>query len=381
MDNSLISLVNSYELDQTELAIRHQEKFNTQSSKPNHYMSSSHNGNTTARNSQRYVPPHRKQSTKGAPTKDASDGKAMKNNTSLTEEEKMAKRRERFSSNSNTAKQSQEYGLVSRGEDTRLKESETLREEYFLTILHQFIKYTSSNTSKSLSEAFKTIKDSDPRDFENAQSLKANVAKDGQTITMETLAMSLRKLRESLLHLKPSPFHKKVFLFSTRISCCCGQYQTYIPSINYLLSHKGALKLSSLEIEEVATILVLHLTHFNNDIPQAIQLYFQYIPDREDILQIIRSWVHKDYFTWVSIYNSVESFAVKSMMRLGQSVMLNRMIKVLSSSYFTIRKSVIERDLLPDDVEYNDFVKNYKVNWTVEGGVVTIRRRQTKVRK
>ena len=233
-----------------------------------------------------------------------------------------------------------------------------------------------------MSETFKRMKDLNPNDFESAQSLQSNEESDKKSVSMESLTMSLRKLRESLLHLKPSPFHKKVFLFSTRISYCCGQYQTYVPSINYLLLHKRALGLSSLEIEEVAVILVLHLTHFNNAPLEAILRYFQHIPNRRDILQIIRCWIRNDYYTWIHTYNLIESFAVKSMMRLGLPTMLNHMIKILSSTYFTMRKSVIENELLPDDVEYDDLIRDYKVNWTVnDGGIVTLRRRQSRKEK
>ena len=70
------------------------------------------------------------------------------------------------------------------------------------------------------------------------------------------------------------------------------------------------------------------------------------------------------------------------MMRLGLPTMLNHMIKILSSTYFTMRKSVIENELLPDDVEYDDLIRDYKVNWTVnDGGIVTLRRRQSRKEK
>ncbi|CCG21879.1 hypothetical protein CORT_0B01600 [Candida orthopsilosis Co 90-125] len=402
MDNSLRSLIKTYELESSTLPVHHHQEFELAStsqplSQRSNYMPYSNNGNST-RNGQKYVPPHRLKSKKEAnenhstkngthlPGEDELTKRQerfnSKNVTNLTEEEKLVKRRERFSTKNDKRKQPHNYGLISRGEDTRLKDSEALREEYFLVILHQFIKYTSTNTSKSLSEAFKRVRDSNPKDFENAQALKSNIENNKQTITMESLTMSLRKLRESLLHLKPSPFHKKVFLFSTRISYCCGQYQTYIPSINYLLLYKNDLKLSNLETEEVAVILTLHLTHFNNNTPKAVQVYFRYIPNRKDVLQIIRCWIQKDYYNWNKIYNSMESFAVKAMMRLGLPKMLNHMTKSLSSSYFTMKKSVIESELLPDDVEYEELINNYKVNWTVDdGGVVTLRRRQSKKEK
>lgn len=380
MDNSLKVLINTYELEPSDSPVSY-KSVSRESYHPQLIveqasdMVDSFRRNCT-QNGRKYVPPHRK------PRNEDCIGSGTSHGLKTTEEDKIAKRRERFSRRIETCNQSHDYGLVSRGEDTRLKESEALREEYFLVILHQFIRYTSNNTSHALSETFKRMKDLNPNDFESAQSLQSNEESDKKSVSMESLTMSLRKLRESLLHLKPSPFHKKVFLFSTRISYCCGQYQTYVPSINYLLLHKRALGLSSLEIEEVAVILVLHLTHFNNAPLEAILRYFLHIPNRRDILQIIRCWIRNDYYTWIHTYNLIESFAVKSMMRLGLPTMLNHMIKILSSTYFTMRKSVIENELLPDDVEYDDLIRDYKVNWTVnDGGIVTLRRRQSRKEK
>ena len=71
-------------------------------------------------------------------------------------------------------------------------------------------------------------------------------------------------------------------MFSVRISSVLGHYQTYIPSINYLILHRAELDLSDLEFEEIATILILHLVHLNENIPRAIQLYFRYIPHKRD---------------------------------------------------------------------------------------------------
>ena len=71
-------------------------------------------------------------------------------------------------------------------------------------------------------------------------------------------------------------------MFSVRISSVLGHYQTYIPSINYLILHRAELDLSDLEFEEIATILILHLVHLNENIPRAISYISDIFPIKGD---------------------------------------------------------------------------------------------------
>ncbi|KAI3405552.2 hypothetical protein KGF56_001570 [Candida oxycetoniae] len=312
-----------------------------------------------------------------------------------SEDEKLARRRARFNSDSDSKRNfKNDHGFVSRGEDTRLQDSETEREEYFLHILSQFIRFTSTRSSKELHDTFQKTREMDPENFASAQCSveeeeeeeEEEEKKDGEkkqekeaaAVTIDSITMSLRKLRESLLYLPPSQLHKKVFLFSIRISHYFKHYQTYIPSIMYLLEHSEALGLSDLEIEEIVVILVLHICHMNNDASSAIANFFEYIPQRMDVLKIIRCWISKDYYTWINIYNNVESFAIKSMMKIGMTRMINCMIESLSNSYYNMSRRVIENDLLPHDLTYETFVQNFAPGWSIaeESDLVTIRARK-----
>ncbi|KAI5965820.1 uncharacterized protein KGF55_001183 [Candida pseudojiufengensis] len=359
--------------------------------------------------STKYIPPHKNNNKSNSLNQsnknkyqnvDQSELRTTKNGSisnkdiSIIDDEKMAMRKKRFETNkhhkqgsdnsSNNKTKKYDYGLVSRGDDNRLKESQSEREEFFLYILNKFIRYTSQSSSQSLSETIEKLKESNPEDFESAKSL--NSQDDQQThqksddeVILEILSMDLRKLRESLLNIPPSKFHKKVFLFSIRFSNYFGHFKTYIPSINYLMNFEKQLNLTRLEVEEIAIILILHTIHVNNDAQQSIFYYHKYIPNRVDILRIIRYWIHIDYYQWMKTYNTCENYTIRSMMSLGLNKILNKMIHIVTASYYNLHKDVLERYYLPKEMSYGDFSKKYKVNWVLEeNGNVIIRSRSSR---
>ncbi|CAK9441284.1 uncharacterized protein LODBEIA_P51530 [Lodderomyces beijingensis] len=395
MDDSLKNLLSRYSLDELDLA-----QSQTQRAEPIPDRSPSSgslpvatDGNST------YVPPHRARSktqkrnangrARNGTFAERSDHreKVKDKQGEAAEEEtaaKLAQRRARFATSdkagSNQRHKQHEYGLVSRGEDKRLQESEAAREEYFVYILSQFIRFTSAHSSVELSEAFQKTRDSDPENFRTAQSSAEEDSSQGApNITMDSITLSIRKLRESLLGLPPSPFHKKVFLFSVRISHYFSHYQTYISSIRYLLHNESALNLAEFEVEEISVILVLHLCNVNNDPSSAIAIFYKYIPHRQDIATILRCWVLKDFYSWLKIYNEVENSAVKSMMKLGLQTMLNWMVRAITSGYYTLQKEVIETNFLPSDLPYAEFAARYNISWhEEENDMITIRSRVKK---
>ncbi|KAI5955059.1 hypothetical protein KGF54_001620 [Candida jiufengensis] len=430
MDTCLKSTLNNYnfrsiDIDYTEFSNTQNSDNNSSStkvittlSKEDEYMSTNKNHKNQdeeepVKNPKKYIPPHKSKSSQKNQSHNPSKNQYQKRNgfnnsttknepsinmdISFMDEEKLAMRRKRFESNNNNTNvktningsklpittttpttKRYDYGLISRGDDKRLQESQTEREEFFLYILNKFIQYTSQNTSRSLYETIEKLKELNPEDFESAKSLDLQELpkKDCNEIMLDSLSMDIRKLRESLLNQPPTQFHKKVFLFSVRFSNYFGNFKTYIPSINYLLHYSKQLQLTKLEIEEIIIVLVLHLVHKNNNLQQAMNYYVKYIPNRPDILHIIKAWVYNDYFTWISIYNNCENYTIKSMMSLGLNKIINKMIKIITSSYYNLHKSVIERNYLPKEMKFEEFKTKYNVTWELEdNGNVIIRRR------
>lgn len=119
MDNSLRSLIETYELESSTLPVHHHQEFELTSisqplSQRSNYMSYSNNGNN-ARNGQKYVPPHRLKSKKGT-----NENHSTKNSTHLPGEDELTKRQERFNSK-NVTNLTEEEKLVKRRERFSIK--------------------------------------------------------------------------------------------------------------------------------------------------------------------------------------------------------------------------------------------------------------------
>lgn len=288
--------------------------------------------------------------------------------TSEEELEKLKKRQARFATS--PAPNKYNYGLISRGEDNSLQNDEQAQQEFFSYIVAQFINYCDLNASSKLhDEITKVISD---EDIKSSESIERQP--DKATSTIDSILISIRKLREALLYSKPNEFSKKVFLFSVRISAIIGEFRTYIPSISYLLRNHKQLELSQVELEEIVTLLVLHHVHKTEDHCAAVKLYFQYIPQKIMIHKIIQCWIRNDYYGWFKLYDSQSDNCIIAIMQLGLDKMIHRFISTYSMAYFTIAKQDLEHSL-PRGILYDDLVNKYGVKWKLNDHTVVIRDR------
>jgi hypothetical protein len=260
------------------------------------------------------------------------------------------------------------YGFVSRGEDDRLCKSEADRKSFFNEILESFIQYCDENSSLELSKYFEYL---NANHESKESSTESNFSSSKHTI--ESILLSLRKLREALINLPCDEFTLKVFLFSVRIAANFGHYQTYIPSIMYLLTKKIPLQ----DQQEIATLLVLHTSHFNQDNSRAIAYLFKYVPDNIKLNQILSSWINKDYYNWIKLYNLENDNAKSSIMRFGLQTIMNNMIQCLTVSYYNLKLSDLIQ-LLPEGISFETLKHDYNISWNLDLDNVIIRTRKPK---
>ncbi|ODV67610.1 hypothetical protein HYPBUDRAFT_152476 [Hyphopichia burtonii NRRL Y-1933] len=291
------------------------------------------------------------------------------------EQEKLKQRQARFNKDDEKQKKAQEtqFGFISRGEDNRLQQSEKSRRDFFNQILHSFVRYCANNSTSSLHKEL----DSFDLDLDNVND---NSGKDPGTL--DSITLSLRKLRESLIHSRIDDFSKKVFLFSIRVSANIGHYQTYIPSITHLLDSSNIHILSDVEKTEISSLLVLHVTHFNHNYNEALRLFFKYLnPDHDaKILQIIKSCINNDYYTWTRIYNSEVSNATFNVMKFGLDKVVQSIVECLSVSYFNISLGELENNILPNGTNFDSVTRDFSPLWTLDGDNVIIRKRPVKAK-
>lgn len=271
-----------------------------------------------------------------------------------TSESTLQRRKNRFE----VKTQTHDYGFVSRGE-TRLQDSETERRKYFELIALSFFKLCDEATKADM------------------QTIAGVVDHKEGNMTMDGVLTSLRKLREALLGSQPSSFSKTVLLFSVRVAAPLGHYQTYVPSIVQLLG--PGVNLSDQERQELIVLLLLHWAHFSNENSRAIQLLVRGCPDDTRTHLLLQSWITKDYYRWLNLYNAEEDNLRTTILKFGLPAVLRHMVKATNASYYNLPLSLL-RDYLPLDVLVDD-LKNYGAHWHVEGANAVIRSRKTKTPK
>ncbi|GMG41329.1 unnamed protein product [Ambrosiozyma monospora] len=323
----------------------------------------------------------------------------------LHNKEILEKRRQKFENDSKNIERqkSSEYGLISRGEDMRLRDNADDRHKLFETTLSQ-MKAQRAQTPK----------------IPTSKSTITTTTTTTTTTAEDKILMSFRKLRESLLSVQPDNFTKTVFLTSARFSVSLGHHQSYIPCINQLIQfdkeHEHHFKLLSRdESEEMLCYLALHMAHFKKDQEGAFAVLLYNFPDvcdsvvahggfgvdekslqGMDCCSVVFLCVYcltiGDYCGWLRILKFLESDSVSSdtvtgyesvysnfarLMRFRYDEVVRSLIKGIGSSYFVLGKSVLEEFT---GVCWDKLVSQFDVGWSLNDSTntVTIRQRRKK---
>ncbi|CCH41519.1 hypothetical protein BN7_1060 [Wickerhamomyces ciferrii] len=238
--------------------------------------------------------------------------------------------------------------------------------------------YQKSNFNRSSSTTtnqrpFSSISSSSsalPIDKDAAQRRRERFANDQNKNKEEALTYNIGKLREALLKFEPDELAKSVFLYSIRLSSKIGHYQTYVPSINFLLKHQNIL--TSSELNEITNILALHLAHFNESNDGALEVYYKYAKDDLKLGKVLKAWRLLDYVTWFNLLGNEKDLMYYKMMKYGESKMINHSFKCIQSSYFQLPKSYIDEIY---HIRFEDLQSRYLCKWTLQGSTVVIRSR------
>ncbi|CAK7894434.1 hypothetical protein CAAN1_02S05842 [[Candida] anglica] len=286
------------------------------------------------------------------------------------ESEKLKERKERFAKTKSTG-----YGFISRGEDNRLQVNEGERILFFEEIKIDFVHYCNG---PNLPEYMRTL--ISQREMvissDSSNDSSSSNSKTRCDPTIDSILTSLRKLREALLFAPPNEFSKSVFLFSIRIAVAAGKYQTYVPSIIYLLE-RGIYLLDNSEKEEIVTLLTLHLSHFNGENNRGIEVYYKYKLNDPELLKTLKSWATGNHHEWIRQYNAESDGCRSALMAIGLPRMIKILIQEFTATYFTIDKNHLEELFLPIGTKYRD-LNRYGCTWKEENNVVTIRDRTRK---
>ncbi|KAG7809483.1 hypothetical protein KL921_003480 [Ogataea angusta] len=280
--------------------------------------------------------------------KNRSDEKKGLTKSVLQDPDALEKRRKRFLKDQDQIRRTKnaEFGLISRGEDLRLQQSQSARKDLFAKI---------------------------------QSNIKSKAKPD-------LVLMDFRKLRESLLSQPHTEFAKDVFVSSIRYSASKGHHQSYVPSILHLIeAEKKHQFMSSSQREQVLLILALHKSHHNGEFEPVFELLLQNFDispnfenpascDAEAAFFATYALMTKDFYLWTRQYNSLsENSCYKSVMGLRLKAFRQTEIDTLHRSYFTLNKRVL---LELVNTSWEELCKDHNIPWTLENDTVTIRRRK-----
>lgn len=149
-----------------------------------------------------------------------------------------------------------------------------------------------------------------------------------------------------------------------------GHYQTYVPSINYLLKNKS--KLSPAELNEITNIFALHLAHFSNNNSAALRVCHEYASDDLKLQRALKAYRTLDYFTWFKLYRFEKDLLYQRMMEFGEDRMTKHSLRCIQKSYFQLPKDYIDSVF---HVDFETLKSNSHCDWTLKDNVVVIRTR------
>lgn len=287
----------------------------------------------------------------------------------------LSKREDRLKRFDQPIKSANKYGLVSRGLELILQHSQRERQIFFNHIIECFIRYCST----SLVDDWNIEIPTSPVESTEAKETKSQISSPVTTSTttsesLQDILSDLRKLRELLIANPFTDFTRQVFLFSMRISSNIGHYQSYFPSAIHLLANEECL--SPLEVQEVATVMVLHLSHHNNANGSALIYYYKYLNDDHRLLQVLTSWIGCDYYLWIRIYNGESNPYKLRLMRFGLKRMLAHLIQCLEKLYFTLPSTYMD-EILPNGITLMALEDDYGVHWKRQNNTLIIRERKS----
>ncbi|KAG7801156.1 hypothetical protein KL944_003563 [Ogataea haglerorum] len=280
--------------------------------------------------------------------KNRSDEKKDSAESVLQDPHALERRRNRFLKDQDQIRGSKnaEFGLISRGEDLRLQQSESARKDLLTKI---------------------------------QSNIRSNAKAD-------SVLMDFRKLRESLLSQPHTEFAKDVFVSSIRYSASIGHHQSYVPSIVHLMeAEKKSQLMSSTEKEQVLLILALHKAHYNGEFESVFELLLQNFDISLDFGKpascvpeaaffATYALMIKDFYLWTRQYSYLSKNACyKSVMDLRLKAFRQTEVDTLRRSYFMLRKEVLLGFL---NTSWEELCKEHSVEWTLDNDTVTIRRRK-----
>uniref|UniRef100_A0A060T530 ARAD1C02706p n=1 Tax=Blastobotrys adeninivorans TaxID=409370 RepID=A0A060T530_BLAAD len=286
------------------------------------------------------------------------------------DQEKLRKRAERFAK---PVERPQEYGLPSRGEDRRLTEDKRARQQLYARVQTEFVQYCHDHdktiAGHSLAQlALESISPKIRHQWRSSHSESSLHCPESSKVTIESILMSLRKLREAVLA-TPDIFSKHIYLLSVKAALIAGQYQTYLPALRHLMALEEKKLLLKHETQLVYDLYVIHMA--NQRERQEVSSHIHLASPSAQTAAL--AFLTGNYFRWINGFKSEKNPWRYLVMAQGHPSIVKQALEAISKSYMTMKVSSLETLTA---CSWPDLL-NYGCTFTRENDTVVIRRRNT----
>ncbi|KAI0967637.1 hypothetical protein F4678DRAFT_238594 [Xylaria arbuscula] len=267
-------------------------------------------------------------------------------------------------------------GLPSKG-DTRLLDFKT-QESYYTKIVDRYMTFCSEAGERD--ELLRRFASLNPPPFSgngparrpSQQNATPSSPKQDSSKVLSDVLFALRKLREGIVASKRTDdFAVQAYLFCIRFSILVKHPESYHPAILHLLRRIQPLHgLTTLELNEVASYLVLDTACRRNDLGEAFALRHRYRLKDTKVNDVLDALTHDNYVQLKRLKHKMDGYRVR-LLEYADEPVRKHLLKCFSRTYLSVELSFLETCA---DSTWARLTKEDGVGWELDGSKVVIRK-------
>ncbi|KAI1302227.1 hypothetical protein F5Y03DRAFT_212736 [Xylaria venustula] len=269
-------------------------------------------------------------------------------------------------------------GLPSKG-DNRLLDFKT-QENYYTKIVDRYMTFCSDAGERDeLLRRFASLNLNPPpysginpaRRPSPNNATSSSPRQDSSKVLSDVL-FALRKLREGIVASKRTDdFAVQAYLFCIRFSILVKHPESYHPAILHLLRRIQPLHgMTTLELNEVTSYLVLDTACRRNDLGEAFALRHRYRLKDTKVNDVLDALTHDNYVQLKRLKHKVDGYRLR-LLEYADEPVRKHLLKCFSRTYLSVELSFLETCT---DSTWTRLTKEDGVGWELDGSKVVIRR-------
>ncbi|KAK5628120.1 hypothetical protein RRF57_003835 [Xylaria bambusicola] len=205
---------------------------------------------------------------------------------------------------------------------------------------------------------------------------KPPISKQDDSKALSDVLQALRKLREGIVASKRTDdFAIQAYIFCIRLSILVKHHESYHPAILHLLRRIHPVhRMTTVELNEVVSYLVLDTACRRNDLGEAFALRHRYQLKDSKINAILDALTHDNYVEFKRLRQRVDGHRAK-LLEYAEDSVRKHLLKCFSRTYLSVDLSFLETSA---DSSWPQLTTEDGVGWELDGSKVIIRKVKAK---